>query len=189
MARVRGFASRGLTRSPRRKSSWTVGVQTGTNGSVQAISATGKTLATNGVNVLEDGLTLVRTRGQLILVLTSASAAGAGFVGAFGIGIVTAQAFAAGVASIPGPINDEDWDGWLFHHYFAVVSSSVIADTVSSSDDFGNSQSAVLRIDVDSRAMRKLEENQVIVGVLEADEIATSVMGWYLNSRSLVKLP
>ena len=56
--------------------------------------------------------TIVRVRG-LLSVGVQAFTADIEFQGAFGIGLVSDQAFAAGAASIPGPWTDPDWSGWL----------------------------------------------------------------------------
>jgi len=176
-------------RSPRRKTSWQIGPETGTNGSAQSITATGSTGASVGAQSAVDGNTLVRTRGELLLTLLAAAAAGDGFIGAFGIGVVTAQAFGIGITALPTPIDEEDWDGWLYHRYFSVVSSSIISDTVSSADDFANAVSAVLRVEIDSKAMRKVPENMTVAAVLQVTEVGTATMTWNFNSRMLIKLP
>jgi len=138
---------------------------------------------------LVDGETLVRTRGQLLLFLQQAAAAGDGFTGAFGIGMVTDEAFTAGVASMPGPLNSDEWDGWLFHSYFALFASSIISDTVSSADDFPNVQSAAFRLEVDSKAMRKTKSFNVMFAAVEVQEVGTADIRWAFNSRQLFKLP
>jgi len=180
--------SRSPTRSPRRKTSWIIGPRTGANGSLQSIISSVKTVATIGVTTV-DGETLIRTRGQLLLFLRSATASNNGFTGAFGIGMVTDQAFTAGIASMPGPLNDDEWDGWLYHNYFAVFASSVIAAEVSNADDFANTQSAVLRMEIDSKAMRKTKSKQVMFAALEVEETGVADMSWFFNSRQLFKLP
>ncbi len=56
--------------------------------------------------------TIVRVRG-VVSVQPDTSAADFDVLGAYGIGIVSDQAFAAGAASLPGPWSDPDWSGWL----------------------------------------------------------------------------
>ena len=176
------------TRSPRRINDWGVGPGTGASaGGNQAIMATGPTIATQGSTVSEE-LTLVRTRGELLLYLTSASAQGGGFFGAFGIAKVSNPAFTAGIASVPTPVTEEDWDGWLYHRFFAVQSGGIIDGSVSADQDYVTSVSGVLRLEVDSKAMRKLDANDVIFGALEVTEVGTASMNWAFNSRILFKL-
>jgi len=170
----------------RRKTSWTLGPATGTNGSALNITGTGKTVGGVGVESLADGLTLVRHRGSLLLYLTSTAAQNNGFFGAFGIGVVTAQAFAAGAASMPGPLADVDWDGW-FYHQFIFLRGTML--TPSQNLDRLAQGPEALRVDVDSKSMRKIPENMVVFIILEATESGTATMQWSYNSRELVKLP
>ena len=86
-----------------------------------AISATGN-----------QKFTIVRTYGLLSLMLRSATAIGDGFTGAFGIGKATAAAFTAGIASLPTPLMEVDWDGWLVHQFFDVRTG------IDTSDGAGN---------------------------------------------------
>ena len=112
-----------------------------------------------------------------------------GYIGAFGIGMVTDQAFTAGIASIPGPLNDDEWDGWLYHSYFALHASAAIGDVVSAADDFPNVQAAALRLEIDSKAMRKTKRGMVMVAAVEVEETGDAVLQWFFNCRQLFKLP
>ncbi len=53
-----------------------------------------------------EGSTMIRIRGLLNYFLLAGAAAGDGFQGAFGIGIATTAAVAAGIASVPTPITE-----------------------------------------------------------------------------------
>ena len=191
MARPRGFGFRtNLGRSQRRKSSWQFGTQTGVDGASQAISSSSSVIATGAVGIITDGLTLVRTRGDLNLFLTSATTAGDGFHGAFGIAVASAAAVLAGIASVPTPITEEEWDGWLYHRYFSLFAGGTIAAaTAAQQQDQVNSSSAALHIEVDSRAMRKVETDMTIYAAIEVVELGAAGMDWAFNSRSLFKLP
>ena len=81
-------------------------------------SSSGSAFLGSGVTPVVSGLTLVRTRGQLFATLAVSSAAGDGYTGVWGIGKVTAAAFAAGLTAIPTPITEADWDGWLYWSTF-----------------------------------------------------------------------
>ena len=187
MARSRGFAQRG----PRRQTSWEIGSQTGVDGASISIVASSSVLGAGGASAAEDGLTLVRTRGDLNVFITGVAASLNGFHGAFGIGIVNENAFAAGVGSVLTPITDESWDGWIYHRYFGIFTAGpVAAATAAQQADQVNSNSAVVHVEVDSKAMRKLNVQDTIYCALEVVELgAASAMGWSFNSRSLVKIP
>ena len=94
MARRRQF-TRGT--SVRRRTGWEQGV----GGWPMAASITGDSVAIvgDGIVALQDGLTLVRTRGEIELVLTAAASPLDGFKGAFGICVVSGDAFAVGVTA------------------------------------------------------------------------------------------
>ncbi len=80
-------------------------------------------------------------------------------VGAFGIGLVSQEAFIAGVTAVPEPFTDSDWGGWMVMVPFAY------------NIDFGSATSLYinsLQIEVDSKAMRKVEPNSVMVVVAES---------------------
>ena len=62
--------------------------------------------------------TAVRTRGQFT-VFPTAFGADLDYIGAFGLGIVSDEAFVAGAASLPRPFDDDDWGGWLVHQYYS----------------------------------------------------------------------
>ena len=98
-----------------RQTGWGIGV--GQVGAQVAITTSGKALVNAGIVSAVEGLTIVRIRGRFMAFLVSATAQLDGFSGAFGIGLVTNQAFAAGGGSVPGPVADDDWDGWMFHQY------------------------------------------------------------------------
>ena len=178
-------------RSSRRKTSWTVGPETSVNGATQVITASSAVLATTGAAVAEDGLTLVRTRGELVCLLGISASQGDGFHGAFGIGVATLAAFTAGIGSVPTPLTEEDWNGWLYHRYFGLFSGGPIAAaTAAQQGDQVNSTSAALRVEVDSKAMRKLSMDMIVYAAVEVVELgAASSMEFAFNSRLLVKLP
>jgi len=69
------------------------------------------------------------------------------------------------------------------------MAATIIAGAVATDGDAMNTVTAALRIEVDSRAMRKLEVSQTVYCCLEVLEIGTATMSWAFNSRQLVKLP
>ncbi len=110
--------------------------------------------------------TIVRVRGSVLVQATAAGAVDAESIVNWGIMLVNAPAFAAGIASLPTPRTDigSDWLAWgstgIHAHSTAVA---------------GNELSAMERIEVDSKAMRKVGLNQVLVFTAE-DSVITSTI-------------
>ena len=163
----------------RRKSNWNDGPGRDTAQTQQG--GTGAALFTFGQQALDGGLTLVRTRGMLTLFISSGDAIASGYSGAFGIGICTAAAFAIGVTAVPTPIAERVAGGvnWIFWEAFSCK--------VAAANEFGT-EASVVRIPVDSKAMRKLDEGDTIYAAIEATEVVNAVMQIHFDSRLLVKL-
>ncbi len=130
-----------------------------------------------------DGLTLIRTRGLVSLYLETVSAINSGMSGAIGMAVVTTAAVAAGVASVPSPITEDSWDGWFWHQFFDV---RAITATIA---DGANAGSVFARFVVDSKAMRKVAEDESLIYVIEVGaESGAATLRWFADSRLLVKL-
>ena len=125
--------------------------------------------------LLGEPATVVRVRGQVSIKPTT-YAADITIVGAWGMGIVSEEAFNAGVASIPEPFSDADWGGWFvwrnFSFHFEVIDNTGV---FLASWDF----------EVDSKAMRKIGVNEVLVHVAESNLGAYSIAE---GVRTLIKL-
>ena len=161
----------------RRSTSWSAGPR----GVTGTISASEVSIFGTGTQATVDGLTLVRTRGEILLSLDSGTAIDDGYQFAFGLCIVTENAFNAGVASVPTPLTDIAWDGWLFHTQGNLkIASTTIENGLGTTN---------ARIPIDSKAMRKFKNTDVMVGVLEVVETTTANMRAALESRLLLKLP
>ncbi len=131
----------------------------------------------------QDGLTVVRLRGELIAFLSAATSAldGFPFVGA-GIGIATAQALNVGITAVPLPLTDITWEGWLWHSLFPLIRAT---DVVT-----GQLGSTSVRKMIDSKAMRKVGTDMGIFGVFETSgEVGAVTVNVYADSRMLLKLP
>jgi len=139
------------------------------------------------LSILVEGLTLVRTRGEVEIHLSTASAAGAGFRGAFGIGVASLAAVTAGVASIPTPITEADNDNWLYHRFFSVIAADAIAVSGAASEALQGGMQAV-RFEVDSKAMRKVPVGTALYGIVEVVLSGTAAAQFAFNSRMLFKL-
>ena len=112
----------------------------------------------------EEPFTVMRSRGQVSIQMSSA--ADLNVIGAFGMAVVSQEAFAAGVASVPEPFSDADWGGWFVWRSFSyrVEVGDATGFNVFSKD-----------FEVDSKAMRKLSPNEVIILVAESQAGAFSI--------------
>jgi len=177
LAFQRGSQLRSL-RTKKRAVSWGFGPQ------AVAITATSSVpvLWTSGiVLVAESEVTIVRTRGVFSAILTSTAAAGDGFAGAVGIGIVNTAAFLAGTASLPTPLNESDWPGWMYYRHFDLrAQTTTLADGVNAL--------ASTRFEIDSKAMRKFGADETLMGIIEVVEVGTASMIIHADTRILFKL-
>jgi len=141
------------------------------------ISASGAAFLGSGVAPTSLKLTLMRTRGFFDCFLNGAPTAdGDGFHGAVGIGLVTRAAFDAGIASVPTPVTEMSWDGWLWHQVLSVhVGDISLAPTGTSFQ----------RLDVDSKAMRKFDTDQILFAAIEVTEIGGATLDVFLDTRML----
>ena len=97
--------------------------------------------------------TVVRTRGQ-VSVKPEAFTGDVDIVGAFGMCVVTDQAFGIGITAIPDPFDQAEWDGWFVWRSFSYhLEFSTAENILLGSWDF----------EVDSKAMRKVGDNETIV--------------------------
>ena len=183
MARQRGFPSRVPIRSQRRKVAWGDGPSQ-TRASQTAIAKLGWTFGAG--LTLDVGGTVVRIRGQALLQLLEATPSGSGFTGAVGIGIASEDAFGVGITALPGPFSDADWGGWLWHSFFHLYATAAQA----SGADVARNANVDLRMEIDTKAMRKMGPNEVIFGMWETvAEAGTSTIQYVADTRMLVKLP
>ena len=133
-----------------------------------SITASGTSIIGSAYALSAQLLTLIRTRGLFRAYLKSATTAGDGFQGAFGICVVQSAAFDAGVTALPGPITEMGSDAWLYH---AIV--SLHANTSAEAEFMSGAVTQELIID--SKAMRKLDAENTVVAVLEAARGKTPV--------------
>ena len=104
------------------------------------------------------GETVIRTRG-LFTWMSDQTGANESQIGAVGIGVVSEQAATVGITAIPHPDTDAAWGGWLWHSYFASRLEFVSA--------VGVLPEMAHNIVIDSKAMRKVGENERLVVVCE----------------------
>ena len=184
----RSTRSRFSRTSVRHRSSWEVGPETSAGGGPQGITGSLAQIAGTAVQAAVDGLTLIRTRGELLMYLKTATSARDGFYGAFGIAKATSAAVLAGAASVPTPITEEAWDGWLYHRYFSLIAPGPIAAATAAQETLQNAGNiSSLRLEVDSKAMRKWDVDEAIFACIEVVEIGAADMDWFFNCRLLTK--
>ena len=138
------------------------------------------TVASAGATLIEfasfeEPLTVVRTRG-FVSIKPASPTADIEIIGAFGLGIVSTEAFTAGVASMPEPFTDADWSGWYVWRSFAYDFEF---------NDATGINYPTWNFELDSKAMRKIGPNETIVGIAESFSGAFNISA---NTRSLVKL-
>ncbi len=122
--------------------------------------------------------TIVRTRGFLHLKSDQTAAAEDQAVN-LGYAVVSVQASAIGVTAVPTPTTDQGSDLWfVFQSLMAAVNAGA-----------GDGQARGQGKDYDSRAMRKVEDGEDIVVVVES-EVAGLTSGMIVRhtGRLLIKL-
>jgi len=164
--------------STRRQTSWDFGP----SGSL-SLTAAGAAIFATAAQAVGSGLTIIRTRGELLLNISSIAAALDGFPRlAAGICIVSENAFGVGVTAVPTPLTDIAWDGWLWHSIggcFGLVSGN-----------FGLEGCQTVRWEIDSKAMRKIKDTDIMIGVIElGTEVGTATLLADLSTRVLLKIP
>ena len=125
-----------------------------------------------------EATTLVRTRG-MVAVIPTTFASDQNINGAFGIGVISAEAFGIGITAIPSPFTDADWPGWLMWESFAFRVEFGDGTGVRAAAGVG------LQMIVDSKGMRKAGSNEVYVFIAESRGGAYSIAD---NTRQLFKL-
>jgi len=95
----------------------------------------------------------------MVTIIPSGFVADVNIIGAFGIGIVSTEAFEAGVGSMPEPFTDADWGGWMVWRSFSYRFDFSSATGVQ----FPN-----WSFEVDSKAMRKVGPNDHLVAIAES---------------------
>ena len=172
---VRRSFSGGRGGGARRQTQWLGVIPTSTT----IAGGTGAVLV-NSLNAAALALrpfTIVRCVGELYIISDQQAASelqGA----AYGSAVVSDQAVAIGVTAIPTPFTDISSDLWFL--YQAMWNSFAFGDATG----FANEGT---RYPYDSRAMRKVEEGEDVVGVIETSGITNgvTVFNW---GRMLIKL-
>ena len=114
----------------------------------------------------EDPGTLVRARGSIDFQPLSFGA-DLEITGAFGMGMVSAEALGIGVTACPEPFSDADWGGWMVWTLFSYV--------LEVQDATGLIALANVRIEIDSKAMRKVEPSSALIFIAESQAGAFTI--------------
>ena len=128
-----------------------------------ALAANTAVLDSSAIPLVE-GETIVRVRGQII-VGTDQVAAAEEWAGAVGMCVVTDQALAVGIGSIPTPYSDQDSDLFFMHQFFG-------GRLMAAADD-----QIMTRFEFDSKAMRKLPSGSSLAVVVETAN-AGGILYW-----------
>ncbi len=164
-----------ITRGARRATSWLE-----VEASQTALTAIGGTILAS-LDTAEKALrpfTIIRS--HLRIYWESDQAAAEEFqLGAVGMAVVSDQASAAGVASVPTPVTDAASDAWFLHQFYA--SRFLFFSGV------GIEPAGGLGMDIDSKAARKVNDSDDIVIVAEVDTSISSGITFTLQGRVLIK--
>ncbi len=173
MARGRVGSRRLGTFPARRPTVWDAGFQNAAN----QLTTNSVVLMQSLIGLVGGRTTLVRVRGEL-LVASSAVTIGDAADIAVGMGVVTNEARAAGVGSIPTPITSEEWDGWFWYQACSIIHRPLNV----------GSQTTCFRYVIDSKAMRIIDtDSQSIVLVAEmANETGAVTVDLRVNTRNLL---
>jgi len=171
------------SRSQRSKTFWELGPGGNDLPTMDPVlfSASSSSILGLGVTPVGQPLTIVRLHGYLELLLATADSSLSGYNWAFGIGVVSADAFGVGVTAVPKPFDDMDWNGWMVHKQGALHTPIAgVADA-----GFGTS---IQSIEIGSKSMRKLNLNEVMFGILQVGEVINATMNARLGSRVLLQV-
>ncbi len=169
-----GFIMRGGTR--RRETEWISVDETSTN---LATTNSAALINVGSAAVLALApFTIVRTKLNCF-VRSDQTVALETWQTAIGVAVVSAPASTIGITAVPTPFTDLGSDLWLLHQIFSgqlgfVTGSGFITQPISQ--------------DVDSKAMRKVEDGADVAFVVENSSLAGLGSNWTVAGRMLIKL-
>ncbi len=157
----------GRSGGERRKTLWS------RSGMIESVITTGDTAVTlftftSAFVAAQAPFTIVRTRGIIMLSSDQITSSETQEV-AFGISKVSQQAIDIGVTAVPTPIADADSD--MFFVYESLAARMLIGAT-----NPGVAAPAGVLRQVDSKAMRKVEDGENIAAVVETDTNSDGVL-------------
>ncbi len=122
------------------------------------------TKVVGGMVTVNQSSTLMRARGEIKAGLDGPTD---GMVGAVGFGLIVGSddQLAAGQTAFPSPVSDLDadwlWHGWILLHAFSATTN----------ESFGAQHGT---LSIDSKAMRKVRQNDQIILAAEVDVLSGS---------------
>ncbi len=124
--------------------------------------------------------TVIRVRGVLH-VRSDQSTAGETWGASFGDAVVSDQASGVGITAVPTPTTDSDSDAWSVYEF--------MMGHFEHKSSVGFTDVGVNRI-IDSKAMRKVEDGQDLVSVVEGPGAGLTASGSVISGfvRTLIKL-
>ncbi len=116
-----------------------------------------------GALALDGPWTVIRHIGGYVICQFSAPVANDEVTITVGCGVVSSDAFAAGAGSVPDPAGEPDypWLYWKAHDFFYSTTDP----------QSGGADSGSVRVDFDSRSMRKLKPRESLIWVVEYGNI------------------
>ena len=148
---------------------------------LQGFTAAGNVIVATG-QAFGGFATIARIRGELVMWIEVATAVGDGYRRVYaGIGIASNDAFAVGASALPSPLLDPGWS-WLWFHAGGAI---VALETT----EVGRGPLAAVRIPIDTKAMRKIGDNETVFAAVAADtEIGTATLTFSFTTRMGIKL-
>jgi len=146
-----------------------------------SVSAAGSIIL-NSLTVAEKALrpfTVVRTRLLMSIVSDQTGLTETQYA-AVGLAVVSDQAEAIGITAVPTPVTDLASDLWFLHQF--LTNETVFSSAVGFSDDGAH------QYQVDSKAMRKVQDGEDLVVVAEGSSIGTGGFILTVAGRLLIKL-
>ena len=164
MGRGRIVSRRGGLQAPKRQIA--NGVFEGFGVVTMGAAVLGSASGTIGAIVQEAAMTLVRTRGRLMVSVRAVGAQPNHISGAFGLYVTTAEAFAVGITALKTPLDDGATMWFVWEPFsFAITNATITQE----------SNRGIVQMAIDSRGQRKLKASDVMVAVVEVrQETATT---------------
>ena len=125
---------------------------------------TGATTQQGGALSFLVSATILRIRGYVQAHFMATVQVGDEIQLAFGLAVVSTDAFTAGAGSMPDPFGDPEFP-WLWWGQIQLESISVAASAVNN----GGWGLAAQRLEVDSKAMRKMKLSEFLVWINQAN--------------------
>jgi len=164
---ARRFTRPRIAAGPRRQTNWIGSADQGLTTIAAGAKQLNQSFAPDGgAGVVAAPLTITRTVGQITATTVANPGADGQVIGAVGFCVVTDLAIAAGAGSIPGPITNQDWDGWFVHRFFFV---NYEVETVVGTLMLGAT------VEFDSKAQRKILDQAYGVAVMVENSGAISI--------------